>query len=181
MRDRNAHCPVCAEPGVVRISKIGRPFYSCRHCHSKIFMNSERAALRFKAADQAFPMYLKAYRQQLTMQYRRTIELDADGSRNAVGLQRAREVSAAKEKIEKALSAVHAEILRAGRSCILCCGPAEFRTARKGEIQLCRFCSAQSFIHGPLGRAGLITRRMLLLIHFQNRREAARRPPIPPF
>ena len=161
VRNNESHCPLCGEPGMVRISKVGRPFFSCRICHSKLFMNSERAVLQFESMEQVFHTFAASYRKTILSEYLRTSELDAAAIPDAKS-----------EMGQKRDLATREAILKAGRVCILCGGLAEFRKVKKGEFQECRFCSSQVFIHGPLGQAGLITRRLFLLTLYQRRQAA---------
>lgn len=54
-------------------------------------------------------------------------------------------------------------LFSAGRRCILCGGPAEWRRlAKKGHHQACRYCVTTLFVHSPLGLAGVMIRSVHL-------------------
>jgi hypothetical protein len=175
------HCPMCASPGMIRISKAGRPYFSCRFCYTRLFMNSERATRNFRFADGYFAAFEKIIRSKLGQNYRRTIDLGAGSASKSILIERAENLSdsyaeGVKITIRRTELETREAILNAGRSCILCSGLSEWRQARKGHFQNCRFCCSQVFINSPLGLAGLMTRREILrAMHQYNRERAAGR------
>jgi hypothetical protein len=185
MSDYKTHCPLCAAEGMVKISKVGRPFFSCRLCYTKLFMNSPRATTNFRFADRYFHAFENIFKAKLGQNYKRTIELGTDGTSQSVKIKRAEEISASyadrvKKEILGADLATREAILTAGRTCILCAGLSEWRQARKGHFQNCRFCGSQLFVNSPLGLAGLVTRREILLAMHRYYRETVNRKRLRP-
>ena len=165
---RVKRCPLCAHDIQVKLSKLGRPFFSCRHCISRMFLNSIPAARQLRLSDQGL-RFTDGYVADLMKNYKALEEdLQAVVKSGPKHREFADDLIKRAEALSRRLNENESQRLRkrlsqAGRNCILCGCIAEWRRLKKkGDYQACRFCATALFIHSTLGLAGVLSRHRFL-------------------
>jgi hypothetical protein len=168
LANRKVACPLCASSIEIKITKKGRPYLSCPHCVSRLFVNSELGGERLAAIDRVFPAFRGVYVQALKKNYRDVIEgtrdrSDEDALEQRLYADKPKVLALSRQIRHDSAKSFLEGIARSGAKCLLCGGLAEWRSlGEKGHFQICRFCACQLFLHSPLALAGIITRAAMI-------------------
>lgn len=163
----SAHCcPLCVCAVKLGISRLGKPYISCRRCMMRMFLNSKQAAQRLvesesrliRRGDYALTL------SQTCLDVQQFLDFIPGGEKQAWLARGSTEQAA--ERMEQVLMIsidhVRSELENAGKACTLCGLSAEWRKLKKGHYQACRFCVTTVFLHSPFALACLIERHRIL-------------------